>query len=128
MNRMLTAGAVVLSFALQACNQTEQAGSPAPAASTTAGPPGMPMPAQAPAPGAAGQATTYTTTGEIASVAGDSVTINHQPVAALGWPAMTMSFKAPNTAMLAGISTGTPVEFSFREEGTQHVLTEIKRK
>ena len=132
MNRILTAGAIALSLTVQACNQAEQqATATAPASSSTAAPDamaGMPMPSQAPAADSAEQATTYTTTGEITAVLGDSVTINHQPVPALGWPAMTMSFMAPDGAMVAGLSIGNPVEFSFRQEGAQSVLTEIKRR
>ena len=129
MNRILTVGAIALSLAIQACNRAEeQATAPAPAASSSDAMPNMPMSSQAPATGAAGQAMTYTTTGEITAVTGDSVTINHQPVPALRWPSMTMTFRAPDGAMVTGLSIGNPVEFSFRQEGAQNVLTEIKRR
>jgi Cu/Ag efflux protein CusF len=85
----------------------------------------MPMPSQT---GKATQGSTYTTMGRVASVAADSVTINHEPVPALGWPSMTMTFRAPNAAILSGLATGTPVQFSFRQEGSQNVLTEITRR
>jgi Cu(I)/Ag(I) efflux system membrane fusion protein len=52
--------------------------------------------------------------------------IHHQPVPAPGWPAMTMTFKAPDAGMTTGLQKGAAVEFSFREQGSEHVLTEIK--
>jgi Cu(I)/Ag(I) efflux system membrane fusion protein len=116
-------------LALQACNPAEeQTSKTAPATqgtATTGAMPNMPMPAQT---GAASQGATYTTMGEVASVAADSVTINHEPVPALGWPSMTMTFKAPDAAMLSGLTTGTPVQFTFRQQGSDNVLTEIARR
>ena len=129
MKRIAAIGVLGVALALQACNPAEeQASNTAPAAESTAAPgamPNMPMPSQTKEPG---QATTYTTMGEVASVAADSVTINHEPVPALGWPSMTMTFRAPEAAMLSGLTTGTPVQFTFRQEGNQNVLTEIARR
>ena len=130
MNRRFVAiGVLGVALALQACNPAEeQTSSTAPAAESTATPgamPGMPMPPQT---GDASQGTTYTTMGEVASVAADSVTINHEPVPALGWPSMTMTFKAPDATMLSGVATGARVQFTFRQEGSQNVLTEIARR
>ena len=121
MRTTMTLAAAVLALTLAACDQSQQqtsapASDPAPAA--------MPMPGQAPAASTG----VYTTTGQIASVAPDSVTINHQPVAALNWPAMTMTFKAPDTAMTAGLQQGAAVEFSFRQQGNDYVLTDVKRR
>ena len=130
MNRRFAAiGVLGIALALQACNPAEeQTSSTPPAAESTATPgamPGMPMPAQT---GDASQGTTYTTMGEVASVVADSVTINHEPVPALGWPSMTMTFRAPDAAMLSGLTTGAPVQFTFRQEGNQNILTEIARR
>jgi Cu(I)/Ag(I) efflux system membrane fusion protein len=119
-------GVLVVALALQACNPAEeQTSNTAPAADSTAAPGAMgnmPMPAPTQE---ASQGTTYTTMGEVASVAADSVTINHEPVPALGWPSMTMTFRAPDPAMVSGLTTGMPVQFSFRQEGSQNVLTDI---
>jgi Cu/Ag efflux protein CusF len=128
MNRLRIAGAMSLALVLQACNPGEEEAKAPGEPTTTASDAmkNMPMPGQAPATPGAGQ--TYTTTGEIAEMAGESVTINHQPVPALGWPSMTMTFKAPDMAMMAGLAKGAPVEFTFRQEGSDHVLTEIRRR
>jgi membrane fusion protein, copper/silver efflux system len=128
MKRVAAIAVLGAALAVQSCNPAEeQASKTAPKGESTAAPGGamgnMPMPGQT---GQTAQGTTYTTMGEVASVAGDSVTINHQPVPALGWPAMTMTFKAPDAAMTVGLQKGAAVEFSFREQGNEHVLTEIK--
>ena len=128
MKRFAVVGVLGVALVLQACNPAEeQTSNTAPPAETTAAPgamPGMPMPAQT----GDAQGATYTTMGEVASVAADSVTINHEPVPALGWPSMTMTFKAPDAAMLSGLSTGAPVQFTFRQQGSDNVLTEIARR
>lgn len=120
MRYFLIAGVVGLAVTLQACNQAEQPAADATPAAPAAMP-NMPMPAPE-------AATAYTTTGEITAVAAGSVTINHQPVPELNWPSMTMGFVVPDATTLTGLEPGTPVEFSFREEGGQHVLTDIKRR
>ena len=106
MRRLLAGGAIVLAFALQRCDPAD--GSAAEGS-------------RAPGPGA-----TYSTTGEITALANDWVTIDHQPVTALGWPAMTMTFKAQDSAMMSGLRTGAVVEFSFRQDGSDNVLTGIR--
>jgi Cu(I)/Ag(I) efflux system membrane fusion protein len=113
--------AAVLALALAGCDQQQQgAAPPASSAPASGATPGMPMPGQA------GQGQVYTTTGQVTEVAADAVTISHQPVPALNWPAMTMTFKAPDAGMVTGLRNGSAVEFSFRQDGSQNVLTEIK--
>ena len=63
-------------------------------------------------------------TGTIRAVAGDQVTIAHGPVESLGWPAMTMTFTAPPGTSGAA-AAGSPVDFSFRQEGSAYVLTSL---
>lgn len=55
------------------------------------------------------------------------VTIKHEPVPEVGWPAMTMTFKAPQASMLRGIKRGSRVGFAFQAQprGTVYVLTRI---
>ena len=42
------------------------------------------------------------------------VTIEHEPINKLGWPAMTMPFKVSNPALLQGIQPGEKVEFQLK--------------
>jgi len=55
------------------------------------------------------------------------VTIQHEPVPEVGWPAMTMTFKAPQASMLRGIKKGSRVGFAFQAQprGEDYVLIRI---
>jgi len=66
--------------------------------------------------------------GRIAEVdmAAKSVTIDHEPVPEIGWPAMTMAFKAPSGMDMAGIKEGEAVRFAFRETPNGYVLASIE--
>lgn len=44
-----------------------------------------------------------------------TLSLNHGPVAALKWPAMTMEFKAANGSLLSGLKPGQAVRFEFVE-------------
>ena len=70
---------------------------------------------------------TYSAAGNVTAIAGDRVTISHGPVEGLGWPAMTMTFRAGDPAMLNGISVGDRVSFQFRQSGTDYPLTAISK-
>ena len=43
-----------------------------------------------------------------------AVTVAHDPVPALGWPAMTMSFKVASGVVLSGVKVGDRVKFRLR--------------
>ena len=54
------------------------------------------------------------------------LSLNHGPVATLKWPAMTMEFKAANTALLQGLRPGQAVNFEFVErQPGEYVVTAI---
>lgn len=55
----------------------------------------------------------YETTGTIEQITATSVTLSHEPVVALGWPAMTMSFALPDTTIARGFKKGDRVRFGF---------------
>lgn len=58
-------------------------------------------------------ATLYETVGKIEQVTANSVTLSHEPVLAIGWPAMTMTFQLPDASITRGLKTGDRVRFSF---------------
>jgi len=63
-----------------------------------------------------GPETVYSTTGRIASMMSDGmVTLAHQPVAELGWPAMTMSFTTIPEVNLSDFAVDDTVRFEFRQ-------------
>jgi Cu(I)/Ag(I) efflux system membrane fusion protein len=55
----------------------------------------------------------YETTGRIEQLTTSSVTISHEPVPAIGWPAMTMTFAVPDPSTSRGLRTGDRVRFGF---------------
>src|SRR3546814_14303114 len=55
----------------------------------------------------------YETTGKIEQITAHSVTLSHEPVPALDWPAMTMTFELANPALARDIKTGDRVRFGF---------------
>ena len=86
----------------------------------------MPMSNDAKATQAPGAGTAASATGTIQAVDTDSgkITIAHGPVAALKWPAMTMSFKA-TPEQLAAVKAGQKVDFEFVSAGMDATLTRI---
>jgi Cu(I)/Ag(I) efflux system membrane fusion protein len=61
----------------------------------------------------AATATLYETVGKIEQITANSVTLSHEPVPAIGWPAMTMTFQLPDPKVARGLKTGDRVRFGF---------------
>lgn len=61
----------------------------------------------------AAPAALYETTGKIEQITATSVTLSHEPVPAIGWPAMTMTFALPNPSVAGGLKVGDRVRFGF---------------
>ena len=58
-----------------------------------------------------------------------TVTISHQPVPDLKWPAMTMDFVPANAALFKDIAPGTAISFEFVERKPgEWVITKVERK
>ena len=53
-----------------------------------------------------------------------TVTIQHGPIVGVGWPAMTMTFKAAS-GLLKGLKAGDQVRFSVRVQGQDNTVTAI---
>ena len=75
------------------------------------------------------KAQVYTATGTVTSVdkAAGKATITHDPVPALGWPAMTMGFKLADPRLAAGLAPKQQVRFTFSKQGEDYVITAIER-
>ena len=61
----------------------------------------------------AAKAALYETVGKIERITANSVTLSHEPVPAIGWPAMTMTFALPDPTIARGLKTGDRVRFGF---------------
>ena len=68
------------------------------------------------------------TTGKVVQIdaAGSRITIAHHPVPALGWPAMTMTFKS-SAQQLKGIKAGDQVDFEFSVQSDGAVIEQIHK-
>src|SRR3546814_686739 len=55
----------------------------------------------------------YATVGKIEQITANSVTLSHEPVPAIGWPAMTMTFQLPVPKIARGLKAGDRVRFGF---------------
>jgi len=47
------------------------------------------------------------------------ITLNHEPIAELGWPSMTMGFKVKNSKQLNNLKVGDDVEFNLKAESAK---------
>ena len=57
-----------------------------------------------------------------------TVTLAHGPIAALNWPAMTMTFKVESAAVTKDVQVGNTVHFTLQNEGGKPVVTELHAK
>lgn len=57
--------------------------------------------------------------------AAGKVTIDHGPIATIGWPAMSMTFTVKDKSALAHVHEGSKVEFEFVQQGKDYVITKI---
>ncbi|HEX5352700.1 MAG TPA: copper-binding protein [Rhodanobacteraceae bacterium] len=55
-----------------------------------------------------------------------TVTIKHQAIASIGWPAMTMTFKADPPSLLKNVKVGEKVSFTLHPDGMKSTVTAIE--
>lgn len=74
------------------------------------------------------KAASYKTTGVVKNVdAGKgTVTVAHEPVKDLNWPAMTMAFLVKDKKMLEKFAADKKVSFEFVKQGADYVVTSVK--
>lgn len=58
--------------------------------------------------------------------AAGTVTLAHEPVRSLEWPAMTMAFRVKDKTLFDRLSEGKKIEFEFVKEARGYVVTAIK--
>ena len=76
-------------------------------------------------PSAALPAALYETTGRIEALSGGTITFSHPPVPAIGWPAMTMTFKLDPPALAKGLNVGDRAAFAFEQRPDGPVVRRI---
>lgn len=58
---------------------------------------------------------------------GGTLTIKHEAIATLGWPAMTMSFKAAPASLLKGLKVGQKIGFDANQGSGLPEVTAIRK-
>ena len=53
------------------------------------------------------------------------VTLAHEPVKSLNWPAMTMAFAVKDKALFNRLAVGNQVEVEIMQEGKDYVVTGV---
>jgi len=77
---------------------------------------------------AAGAQTAHKATGVVKKVdpKAGTVTLAHDPVKSLNWPAMTMGFTVKDKMLLDKLAVDKKVEFEFVQQGKDYVITAVK--
>jgi len=83
-------------------------------------------PAATGAPPSSPRLSLYETTGRIERLDATGVTLSHQPVPALQWPAMTMGFTLADPKLAQGLKVGDQVRFAFDQVGAAHTVRRIE--
>jgi len=114
---------VSLAILLTGGMTTVAMGQAAPGKPTDASKMGMESMAKTSKPGAS-----HTTTGvvEAVDVAKGSLTLAHDPVKSLNWPAMSMGFKVDDPKLLQRVKKGDKIQFTFVQSGRDYVITSIQ--
>lgn len=55
-----------------------------------------------------------------------TVTLDHEPVKSMNWPAMTMTFQVKDKALLDKLGANKKVEVEFEQRGKDYVITGAK--
>lgn len=78
--------------------------------------------------GQGAKAMTHSATAVVKSVdaANGKVTLAHEPVKSLNWPAMTMGFAVKDKMLLDKLAVGKKVDVEFIRQGSDYVVTAVK--
>lgn len=78
-------------------------------------------------PASAGPITSVGTVTAVDTAAG-TISLDHEPIAAISWPAMSMQFTAENPAILQGIAVGDRVSFEIKSATETSVITSVQKQ
>ncbi len=68
----------------------------------------------------------HDTAGRVVAIDGAQLTIAHQPIASLNWPAMTMQFQLARPELARGLTVGDEVRFRFSQQGDAYVIEDVR--
>jgi Cu(I)/Ag(I) efflux system protein CusF len=55
-----------------------------------------------------------------------TVILDHEPVKSMNWPAMSMTFKVQDKALMDKLAQGKNVSVEFEQRGKDYVITSVK--
>ncbi|MEO6322316.1 MAG: copper-binding protein [Polaromonas sp.] len=58
--------------------------------------------------------------------ANGKVTLSHEPIKSLNWPAMTMAFAVRDKTLLEKLTVGNKVDVEFKKQDSDYVITKVK--
>jgi Cu(I)/Ag(I) efflux system membrane fusion protein len=67
----------------------------------------------------------YESRGRIEALTADTITLSHEAVPAIGWPAMTMTFKLGSPALAKAAKVGDRVSFAFEQKPDGPILRRL---
>lgn len=56
------------------------------------------------------------------------ITLKHEAIPSIDWPAMTMAFDVKNKAQLTKLKKGDQVKFTLTPKGDEYLIDDIKKK
>ena len=74
------------------------------------------------------KAAAHKATGMVTKVeaAKGTVSIKHDPIQSLKWPAMTMAFTVKDKKLLDKLAVDTKIDFEFVQRGKDYIVTSVK--
>jgi Cu(I)/Ag(I) efflux system membrane fusion protein len=81
----------------------------------------------APSPSQPAAVNAFVVRGVIEEMSPTEMTLAHEAVPALKWPAMTMDFKLKNPQLTTGLAVQQQVQFTFSKQGEDYVIIAIER-
>ncbi|OYW97120.1 MAG: efflux transporter periplasmic adaptor subunit, partial [Caulobacter vibrioides] len=65
--------------------------------------------------------------GRVEEITADTITLSHGPVPAIGWPAMTMTFKLDPPSLARGLKAGDQAAFGFEQRPDGSAVRSLRR-
>lgn len=84
------------------------------------------MDASADKPAMAAAVTGIAARGVIENIGSGEITLSHEPIPALDWPAMTMPFAVNSNVVTTGLKKGQTIQFTLEKKGDDLIITGIK--
>ncbi len=69
----------------------------------------------------------YESRGRIEALSAQSITLSHEPVPQIGWPAMTMTFRFASPSLGAGLKVGDRVAFAFTQDAAGPTVRRLSK-